>query len=183
MDADEVKKAVDVETPEALFERKRQEARAAMEGPEWTEKRERGEREKQNSSEREALGQELANVVTKKDKLELDWIALDDQRKIIRAALAPILEREKIAEAEEARLELEEAKTGLPQPKQGIEKERWTAQDQRRAAEQEKWGWQEKLFKLEQAIENNTQKYRALLDQEDTSQTKLNALQAQSGNV
>jgi len=185
MDTDKTKEASETpkETPEVLFERKRREARAAMEGPEWTEKRERNEREKESHGEQIALDRQLAEIATQKEKLELDWIALDDQRKIIRAALAPILEREKTAEEEEARLEIEEAKTGLPQPRQEIEKTRWAAQDKRRSAEQEKWGWQEKLFKIEQAIENNTQKYRGLLDQEDTAQTKLNALQAQSGNV
>ena len=171
------------ETPEALFERKREEARAAMEGPEWTEKRERGEREKESRGERVTLELELATIATQKEKLELDWIALDDQRKIIRASLAPILEKEKLAENEEARLELEEAKTGLPQPKQGIEKERWAAQDKRRQAEEEKWGLQEKLFKLEQAIESNTQKYRTLLDQEEAAKTKLNTLQALAGQA
>ena len=185
MDTEKTKEPIEVpkETPEALFERKREEARAAMEGPEWTEKRERSEREKQTLSERETLEHLTADITKQKDKLELDWIALDDQRKIIRETLAPILEREKVAEEEEARLELEEAKTGLPRPKQEIEKNRWAAQDKRRSAEQEKWGLQEKLFKLEQAIEVNTQKYRALLDQEDTAQTKLNAIQAQSGNA
>ena len=114
---------------------------------------------------------------------ELDWIALDDQRKIINQALTPILEQERAAETEETRLELEEAKTGLSQPKQGIEKERWATQDKRHQAEQVKWGWQEKLFKIEQAIENNTQKYRALLDQEETAQAKLNALNALGGSA
>ena len=111
-----------------------------------------------------------------KEKLELDWVALDDQRKIINQALAPILAREQTAETEEARLELEEVKAAAPQAKQGVEHERWTAQDNRRKAEQEKWGLQEKLFKLEQVIEVNTQKYRALLDQEEAIQTKLNTL-------
>lgn len=171
------------ETPEALFERKRQEARAAMEGPERTEKRERSEREKQDLNEKETLEHLLSDLTRQKEKLELDWVALDDQRKVIRAALAPILEREKVAEEEEARLEVEEAKTGLPQPKQEIEKARWAAQDKRRTTEQEKWGWQEKLFKIEQAIETNTAKYRTILDQEEPAQTKLNALRAQSGGV
>ena len=174
---------METETPEILFERKREQARAALEGPEWTEKRERSEREKESQGERVNLERELAEIATQKDKLELDWIALDDQRQVIRAALTPILEREKTAENEEARLELEEAKTGLPQPKQGIEKDRWAAQDKRRQAEQEKWDWQEKLFKLEQTIENNTQKYRTLLDQEEALQAKLNALHALGGQA
>ena len=171
------------ETPEALFERKRQEARKAMEGPEWTEKRERSEREKESQGERATLDHALADFAAQKEKLELDWIALDDQRKIINQALTPILEQERAAETEETRLELEEAKTGLSQPKQGIEKERWATQDKRHQAEQVKWGWQEKLFKIEQAIENNTQKYRALLDQEETAQAKLNALNALGGSA
>ncbi len=172
----EPEKITPTETPEAVLERKRAEAKRALEGPEWTEKRERSEREKEHQTEKVALESEQVKIVKDKEKLELDWVALDDQRKIINQALAPILERERLAETEEARLEIEEVKTGVPQAKQGIEHERWTAQDKRRRAEEEKWGLQEKLFKLEQAIETNTQKYRALLDQEEVIQAKLNTL-------
>ncbi|MEK7622154.1 MAG: hypothetical protein AAB415_03160 [Patescibacteria group bacterium] len=171
------------ETPEQLFERKREEARQAMEGPERTERREQSEREKQNSSERGLLEEKLTNLRTQKEKLELDWIALDDERQIIREALTPILEQEKVTEAEEARLELEEIKTVAPEAKQGIEKERWATQDKRRESEQKKWGFQDKLFKVEQAIDNNTQKYRLLLDEEEVAQTKLNALKALGGDA
>jgi len=171
------------ESPEALFERKRQEARKAMEGHVWTEKRERSERDQQSSSEKEILDKLLVDLATKKEKLELDWITLDDQRKIIGTALAPILEQEKVVENEEARLEIDEVKTIASEAKQGIEKERWSAQEKRRQAEQEKWGWQEKLFKIEQAIENNTQKYRLLLDEGEVAQAKLNALKALSGDA
>ena len=174
---------METETPEVLFERKRQEARLAMEGPERTEKRERSEREKESQSERTALEHRLAELTTEKEKLELDWITLDDQRKIIRDALTPILEKEKTAEEEEAHLEIEEVKTGLPESKRGIEKERWIAQDKRRQAEEEKWGYQEKLFKIEQAIVNNTQKYRLLIDEEEAAQAKLNALEALGGGA
>ena len=68
-------------------------------------------------------------------------------------------------------------------PSLEVEKKRWATQAKRRAAEEEKWGLQEKLFKIQQAIENNTQKYRGLLDQEETARTKLNALRATSSNT
>ncbi|HEY4476629.1 MAG TPA: hypothetical protein VJB69_01445 [Candidatus Paceibacterota bacterium] len=183
MDSGQIKTDIPSETPEELFERKRQEARLAMEGPERTEKRERGEREVESQTEQATLERQLSEIATQKEKLELDWVALDDQQKIIQTTLTPILEREKTAEEEEARLEIEEAKTGLTQPKVEVEKKRWATQAKRRAAEEEKWGLQEKLFKIQQAIENNTQKYRGLLDQEETARTKLNALRATSSNT
>ena len=172
-----------METPEAIFERKRAEARKALEGPEWTEKRERSERDKASETERATLEQQLAGILKEKEKLEIDWVTLDDQRKIINQALAPIMERERATETEEARLEIEELKTGVAQAKQGIEQERWTIQDKRRSAEKEKWNLQEKLFKLEQAIEVNTQKYRVLLDQEGLAQARLNTLSVTGGSA
>ncbi|MEK7208663.1 MAG: hypothetical protein AAB677_00180 [Patescibacteria group bacterium] len=161
---------------EKELEQKRLAARQAMEGPEWTAKREREEKEKKISETGEQLKKSLAEIDQKKTAMELEWVKLDDQRKIVRAQLAPILEREKQAESAEASLELEEAKTVLTQDKQVIEKKRQVAQITRQEAEKEKWGYQEKLWQIERVIETNTVKYRALLDQEDEAKKQLNEL-------
>lgn len=161
---------------EKELEQKRLAARQAMEGPDWTAKREREEGDKKNAAAAEQLKKSLAEIDQQKTALELEWVKLDDQRKVIRAQLAPVLEREKQAEAMETGLELEEAKTVLAQDKQVIEKKRQTAQAARQEAEKDKWGYQEKLWQLERVIETNTVKYRALLDREDEAKKQLTEL-------
>ncbi|MBI4136404.1 MAG: hypothetical protein HY481_02595 [Candidatus Vogelbacteria bacterium] len=160
-------------SPEDALETKRLEARTAMEGPEWTAKRELETRERQTTAEKTKLEQLLASLDKQKETLELEWIRLDDQRKIIREKLAPILEREKQAEEAEAKLELDEAKTASPKDKQGIERKRQTIQETRQAAEKDKWALQEQVWQIESVLEANTVKYRALLDQEDEAKKQL----------
>lgn len=165
-------------SPEDALETKRLEARTAMEGPEWTAKRERETRERQITSEKTRLEQLLANLDKQKETLELEWIKLDDQLQILREKLAPILEREKQAEEAEAKLELDEAKTVLAKDKQEIERKRQTIQETRQAAEKEKWVLQEKVWQIESVIEANIVKYRARLDEEDEAKKQLAALHA-----
>ncbi|MEK7585214.1 MAG: hypothetical protein AAB455_01740 [Patescibacteria group bacterium] len=163
-------------TPEESLEAKRLEAKAAMEGPEWTAKREREEKVAQVTSERGQVEKSLSDLTRQKEALELEWVRLDDERKIMREKLAPVLERERQTEEAEAKLELEEAKATIPQDKQAVEKKRQVIQATRREVEQEKWVHQEKLWKVENVIETNTVKYRALLDQEDELKKRLNSL-------
>ncbi|MBI2097815.1 MAG: hypothetical protein HYT46_02710 [Candidatus Vogelbacteria bacterium] len=164
--------------PADELEEKRRAAQLAMEGPEWTAKRERETLERQTATEKAKLEQALANLEKQKEALELDWIKLDDERKIIREKLAPILEREKQAEEAEAKLELDEAKAALVKDKQEVEKKRQTIQETRQAAEKEKWVLQEKIWQIESLIEANTVKYRARLDEEDEAKKQLAALHA-----
>lgn len=147
-----------------------------MEGPEWTAKRERETRERQNAAEQSRLEQLLANLDKQKETLEIEWVRLDDQRKIVREKLAPILERERQAEEAEAKLELDEAKTALVKDKQEVERKRQIIQETRQAAEKEKWVLQEKIWQIESAIEANTVKYRARLDEEDEAKKQAAAL-------
>src|SRR3989344_2142658 len=160
-------------SPEDALETKRLEARTAMEEPEWTAKREHETRERQTTTEKTKLKQLLASLDKQKETLELEWIRLDDQRKIIREQLAPILEREQQAGEAEAKLELDEPKTAPPKDKREIERKRQTIQETRQAAEKDKWALQEQVWQIESVIEANTVKYRALLDQEDEAKKQL----------
>ncbi|MEK7552559.1 MAG: hypothetical protein AAB505_00400, partial [Patescibacteria group bacterium] len=88
--------------PEETFEDKRRAAQLAMEGPDWTAKREQATKEKQTSQEKIVLEEKLKELAGQKEVLELAWIKLDSQRKIIREAVTPIIERHNPAEEAEA---------------------------------------------------------------------------------
>jgi len=163
---------------EQELEEKRLAARQAMEGPEWTAKRESAEKEKKVSETRDQLEKRLKDIGQKKEVLELEWVKADDRRKIINDQLAPILAREKQIEETETTLELEEVKAIAPQDKQTAEKKRQQTQTERQETEKEKWSYQEKLWQIESAIETNTTKYRTLLDEEDAAKKQLNELHA-----
>lgn len=160
--------------------KKIEEARLAMEGIERTEKRLREERLASAGKEIKELENKLAEIEKNKEGLEIEWVKQDDRRQTLKTALKPIAESEKLAEDEEATLELAESQAALPAAKEEVEKKRWTVQDKRRAAEKEKWELQEKLWKIEAIIEENTKKYRALLEEEDKIKSRLDELKNNS---
>lgn len=164
---------------QAPTESKREEARVAMQGPEWTAKREQEEKTKELEAEQGALNKRHQEITAEKEQLELLWVDLDDKRKTIRRVLNPILDEEKKTEAEEADLEAEEAGVGVPTEKHKVEEKRWVVQTKRRDIEQKKRAEEEKLTKIEQEIEANTKKYRGFLNEEDQIQTKLAQLKAE----
>lgn len=160
----------------ANLEEKKEIARQAMEGAEWTAKRENEEKTKKTQAAMADLTKRLAEIHTEKEKLELEWISLDDTRRKIRKVLEPILVEEKKIEEEEANLELEEEKAAIPAEKQVVEKKRWAVQDKRKELEQKKWGDEDKMTKIEKTINENTTRYRQLLDEEDKLQTQIDQL-------
>ena len=164
------------------LEKKLSEAKMAMEGLEHTEKRLEEERTQVAGKEIEELEGKLTKLEKNKEHYELEWVKQDDKRQIIKNALKPILEAEKLAEDAEATLELEEAKaTNNPEQKMEVEKKRWEADDARRKAEKEKWDLQQNLWKIERLIETNTKEYREILAEEDKLKSRLQELKATSG--
>ncbi len=155
---------------------KRSEAQAALAGAEWTEKRERESRTKTLQTEIAEITKRLAETAKEKEKLELSWIELDNQRRTVRTVLNPLLDEEKKVETEEIALEIEEGKTGLAADKQVVEKKRWVVQDKRKEIEQKKWNEEEKLAKIESTIQENTTRYRAILDEEEKVGKQLEQL-------
>lgn len=162
---------------------KRTEAQAAMAGAERTAKHELEAKRKTLEAENASLLGKLADSGKVKEQLELDWIELDNQRRAIRAILNPLLDLEKKVEAEETALEAEEAKIGLPTDKQVVEKKRGAKQDERREVEAKKWAEEEKLTKLEATIQINTTRYRALLDDEEKIEQRLEQIKLELANT
>lgn len=162
---------------------KRAEAQAALAGSEWTAKHEREAKAKTLKEENNTLTKKLAEISKEKETLELEWIALDNQRRAIRTVLNPLLDEEKKIETEEAALEAEEAKIGLAADKQVVEKNRWITQDKRKEVEEKKWTEEEKLAKIEATIQANTTKYRAILDDEEKTDKRLEQLKLELVNA
>lgn len=162
---------------------KRAEAQAALAGSEWTAKHERETKAKTLKGENELLAQKLTDIGKQKETLELEWIELDNQRRAIRAVLNPLLDEEKKIEAEETTLEAEEAKIGLAADKQVVEKKRWAVQDRRKETEQKRWTEEGRLAKIEAVIQTNTTKYRALLDDEEQAEKRLEQLKLELTNT
>ncbi len=154
----------------------REAARRALEGPEHTAKREQEEKEKVLAAERSVLETKLSEIVAQKEKLELAWIELDNQRKAVRTVLNPLVTQEKKLEEEEATLEQTEAAAADPAERHATEEKRWAIQAERKALEEKKWTEEQKILAIEQTIEANTKQYRALLEEEDRARVKLDQL-------
>lgn len=151
-------------------------AKLAMQGPERTVKRERNEREKQIEKEKADLEQLLALTTKKKEDLEIAWVVLDNKRNDLKKMLAPILEEEEKLELEEEELEGRERTTTDPLERQKVEKDRLAVQAKRQTVEKEKWGYEDKIFKLETSIKENTDKYQIHLDEEEEILGKIDNL-------
>ncbi|MEK7610295.1 MAG: hypothetical protein AAB468_00890 [Patescibacteria group bacterium] len=156
-------------------------AQAALTGPERLQKKEQAEKIKGLNQEKSELENRQAQIQKEKEAVEISWINFDDRRKNTRATLAPILEQEKQVEDEEAKLELEEAKTVVPQDRQALEKKRSLVQNRRQEIERQKWEMEETVWKIETAIEDNTKRYRALLDEEDKIVARLQEVAITNG--
>lgn len=164
-------------------EDKRAEAQAALAGAEWTAKHERELKLKGLEGEASGLEASLATNTKEREALELRWIELDNQRREIRTVLNPLLDEEKKIETEEANLEAEEAKIGLAADKHKVEEKRWAVQNQRQEVEKKKWAQEEKLQKIEALIQEHTAKYRALLDEEEKINQRLQAIKLEESSL
>ena len=151
-------------------------AKLALEGEEWTKKRQEREKESVLVEQQHKLNDRLQEITKLKTDLEIQWVDLDGKRRELKTILDPILKKEEEIEAKEFDIENTERNTGLPKEKEAIEKKRWLIEDERRAAEQEKWGHQEKLWKIEEAVETTTKQYRTLLDEEDKIHLELDKI-------
>ncbi len=152
-------------------------AQAAMAGPERVAKWEQEEKAKTAKVEQAELEKKLSQITSQKEKLELNWITLDDKRQTTSLKLKPLLEEEKKLEEEEAKLEMEEARASQPELKKAAEEKRWQAQGRRHTLEEQKWTLEADLTSAIKTIESETQKYRLLLAEEDTLKTRLAELE------
>lgn len=166
----------DLKVPKSNLDEKRAEAQAALAGAEWTAKHEKAEKAKGLEGEEAEIQAQLAANAKSRETLELNWIELDNQRRAIRTVLNPLLDEEKKIETEEVDLEAEEAKIGLAADKHAVEEKRWAVQEKRQQVEKQKWAEEEKLAKIETTIQDNTTKYRALLDEEEKLNQRLEQL-------
>lgn len=151
-------------------------ARRAMEGPARTAEREAAERQEQLTARLTEIDQALKKLANDKEKLELSWINLDEQRQKLKTAAKPLLDQEKMIEEEELKIELEEAKTPRPRERHVLEEKRWLTQEKRREDEQARWAVEEKVIKLEEAIQVNTLDYQKLLEAEEKLRHEREAL-------
>lgn len=162
--------------PEPSLEEKLQAAKLAMEGPEYTAKREAREREEIVKSQHDKIEARLKEISKQKELLESQWIELDDKRNVIKQALSPLLEEETKAEQAESALEESEKASVVSSDRQKIEQSRYEIQATRRKIEEGKWGLENEITTIEAAIEKNTAEYRVLLDEEDKLHTELTNL-------
>ena len=158
----------------------REAARRALEGADWTAKRETEEKTKTAHEELGKLNQRLTEIQSAKEKLELAWIELDGKKRTLRKLIAPFLEEEKKLEEAEAKLETEEAGTGVPESRHGVELKRQAIQTERKTVEDKKWAEEAKVVEIDKQIEENTKKYRALLAEEDAANARLEQLKAEA---
>ncbi len=160
---------------------RREQARRALEGTDWTNKREVEERAKTIQEQIAVAEKKLAELRQQKEKLELAWVDLDDRKKNIRLILNPLLDEEKKLEAEEVKLEAEEASIGVPESKHALEIKRWPIQEKRKEIEQKKWQEEEKIIAIDQIVESNTKAYRVLLAEEDKLMAESDKLRLENG--
>lgn len=164
------------DSKEMTIEEKLEAARLAMEGPVRSAERQQREREEMAKSESAKLEAEKEKIEKEKEKLELGWIDLDTTRTSFKKDLEPIMAEETKIEEEEKGVENEEELAALLEQKQAAEKKRQALEDKRKDIEQRKWLIQDKIAKVEKLINENTQKYQPLLDQEEAINDKMDKL-------
>lgn len=167
--------SVEPSTTQTLEEKLRA-AKLAMEGPQYTAKREARERDEVVKAKHEQIEARLAEIAKEKERLETQWIELDEQRGAIKQALAPLLEEEKKAEDAEAAFEEQERTSVTTSERQQIEQRRYETQATRRKIEEGKWSLENEIAKFDTQIEGNTAQYRVFLDEEEKLHAELSAL-------
>jgi hypothetical protein len=158
-----VMQSADKKTDEEKLER----AKLAMEGPERTAIREEREHSLEVKTKLEIIDAKLSEIAKQKEVLELNWIKFDESRNGLRNMINPIVERETTLEADETQLEEQEKNTVNEHDRITLEQKRWGIQEQRHKAEEEKWIYENRLFKIEDQIKTNTASYQKLLDEEE----------------
>lgn len=161
---------------EPSLEEKLRAAKLAMEGPQYTAKREAREHDEIVKAKHEQIENRLAEIAKEKEVLETQWIELDEQRAAIKQALAPLLEEEQKTEEAEATLEEQERSAVTTPERQQIEQHRYEAQTTRRKIEEGKWSLENEIGKFDKQIEENTSKYRVFLDEEEKLHSELSTL-------
>ena len=151
-------------------------AKLAMEGPERTARREQHEKTLETKNQEAELKKQLAEINKNKEVLELAWIGLDTDRGAIKNLINPIIDKESKLEQEETTLEEQEKATVSARDKEAIEKKRQAIETARQAVEKEKWIYQDRLFKIEDQIKDNTNAYQKLLDEEEGVLQKMEKL-------
>lgn len=161
---------------EAEVDEKIRLAKLAMEGPERTARREQHEKESTVKTRQAEIKIEQDKLAKQKEELELAWIQLDANRTAVKNLINPILEKESQQEQTETSLEEQEKATITARDKEVIEKKRQAAELARQAIEKEKWIYQDRLFKIEDQIKDNTNAYQKLLDTEEKFRQELEKL-------
>jgi len=175
---DEAKKEIPVAVPTTIsneapnqktdpVDEKIERAKLAMEGPERTAKREEREHSTDVKNQLTILEKKLAVIAEEKETLEINWIKLDENRTGLRNMINPIVERETKLEADESQLEEQEKNTVNEKDRVTLEQKRWALQELRHKAEEEKWVYENRLFKIEDQIKDNTTRYQKFLDEEE----------------
>jgi len=152
-------------------------AKLAMEGPTRTAAREEREHELDTKNKLAKLDAKLTEIAKQKEVLEITWIKLDENRTGLRKMIDPIVERETKLEVDESQLEEQEKNTVGEKERMTLEQKRWAIQEARHKAEEEKWVYDNRLFKIEDQIKDNTSAYQKILDEETTLLTEREAVE------
>lgn len=152
-------------------------AKLAMEGPARTAVREEREHEMSVKNKLAEIDAKLNEIAKQKEALELTWIKLDENRTGLRKMIDPIVERETKLEVDESQLEEQEKNTIGERERTVLEQKRWAIQEARHKAEEEKWVYDNRLFKIEDQIKDNTSAYQKILDEESTLLTEREAVE------
>jgi len=166
-------------TPSPSPEELKKQAMLAMEGEEGRRQRELEEQRKKEAElraklegEKTQLELKLRELLQQKEALELEWIKYNNQETPLETQVQPIIAEEKAAEDEERKVEQDEAVAvstpGTPVAKiQEVEIKRWTVQERRHHAEEQKWAFQKQIESLKAAKDELGNAYRKILSDED----------------
>jgi hypothetical protein len=153
--------------------KKKLEAILAMEGEEGRARREAEEKKKLEAQmlldlekQKSELNNKLSEIGKKKDEFELRWIDLNDKKEGIQKILDPILSSEIKTETEEQEKNKEEHAVQDIKQRQEIERQRQALEIERQKIEQEKWGIEDKIYEVDQVMQENKASYQTLIKEE-----------------
>ncbi|GEM_PF-6547908 len=175
-------------------ELKRQ-AMLAMEGEAGKRQRELEEQKKKEEEMRAKLEFEKTQLEVKvreltkhKEAFEIEWIKYNNQKQPLENQVQPIKAEEKAAEDEERKIEQDEAVAvstpGVPAAKiQEVEQKRWTIQERRHHAEEQKWAFEKQIEQLKTSMDALGNEYRKILSDEDALKKSIRDADAAIKNL
>jgi len=127
--------------------------------------------------EREDLVKKLDIVEHLKEPLELEFVAMNEKRKIMTHEIERLTNEVEAFKDKVSTATLQERETTSAQEQHEVEVDRWNAEEQMRASEKQLWKNQDDLEKVSENVLNVKNKYQKIIAVEEALHNKIKQLE------